>query len=381
MAVLRFENDWVAAGGFITLIKTIPTIVSAFKGALGSMKGGSVAGTRRTENDLPLTVVIGGCVGLVVVVALLPFMPGTGVGSKLLLGVLMVAFGFFFVTVSSRIVGIIGSSSNPISGMTIAALMATCLIFVGLGWTGDVYQPMALCVGGMVCIAAANAGATSQDLKTGFLVGATPRSQQIGLMIGAVAASLAIGMTIQLLDNAHLDASGHVVHAIGSEKFPAPQGTLMATLIRGLLAMNLDWQFVLVGVFISVTMELCGVRSLAFAVGAYLPLSTTLPIFAGGVVRWIADRKNGVVPSEHGGEEDLGPGNLFSTGLVAGGALAGVLSAILSARAKDFVDKLAVDGRVVQRLGDGGYQLLGVGFFVAMAVGLFVIATRKQPQA
>jgi putative OPT family oligopeptide transporter len=319
-------------------------------------------------------------VGLVIVVALLPFVPGSGMGSKLLLGVLMVAFGFFFVTVSSRIVGIIGASSNPISGMTIAALMATCLIFVGLGWTGDLYQPMALCVGGMVCIAAANAGATSQDLKTGFLVGATPRSQQIGLMIGAVAASLAIGMTIQLLDNAHLDPSGHVVHAIGSEKFPAPQGTLMATLIRGLLAMNLDWQFVLVGVFISVTMELCGVRSLAFAVGAYLPLSTTLPIFSGGVVRWLADRKNGVVPSEHGGEEDLGPGNLFSTGLVAGGALAGVLSAILTARAKGLVDAIAIDERIVQRLGDGGYQLLGVGFFVAMAVGLFLIATRKQPQ-
>jgi putative OPT family oligopeptide transporter len=290
----------------------------------------------------------------------------------------MVAFGFFFVTVSSRIVGIIGSSSNPISGMTIAALMATCLIFVAMGWTGDVYQPMALCVGGIVCIAAANAGATSQDLKTGFLVGATPRSQQIGLMIGAVAASLAIGMTIQLLDNAHVDpATGQMVHAIG-EKFAAPQGTLMATLIKGLLARNLDWQFVLVGVFISVTMELCGVRSLAFAVGAYLPLSTTLPIFAGGVVRWIADRKNGVKESDHGGEEDLGPGNLFSTGLVAGGALAGVLSAILSARAERFVQSLAIDGPLTAKLGDGGYQILGVGFFLAMAVILYVLATRPR---
>jgi uncharacterized oligopeptide transporter (OPT) family protein len=139
--------------------------------------------------------------------------------------------------------------------MTIAALMATCLIFVGMGWTGDVYQPMALSVGGMVCIAAANAGATSQDLKTGFLVGATPRSQQLGLMIGAVAAAFAIGLTVQVLDNAHVDAAtGQLVHAIGSEKFPAPQGTLMATLIKGLLAANLDWQYVLV--LPSVTMEL-----------------------------------------------------------------------------------------------------------------------------
>ncbi len=372
----------VAAGGFITLIKTIPTIVAAFRGALGSMKGGAAAATRRTERDLPMSVVIGGSLGLIVIVALLPFMPGTGVGSKLLLGVLMVAFGFFFVTVSSRIVGIIGSSSNPISGMTIAALMATCLIFVGLGWTGDVHQPMALCVGGMVCIAAANAGATSQDLKTGFLVGATPRSQQLGLMIGAVAASLAVGLTIQVLDNPHLDAAtGLVVHAIGSEKFPAPQGTLMATLIKGLLAMNLDWQFVLVGAFISVTMELCGVRSLAFAVGAYLPLSTTLPIFAGGVIRYVADRKNGVVEGAAHGEEDLGPGNLFSTGLVAGGALAGVFSAILTARAEGFVKSLSLEERVASTLGAGGFQLLGVGCFVAMGTILYVIATRKRADA
>lgn len=370
----------VAAGGFITLIKTIPTIVQAFRGALGSMRGGTAGGTRRTENDLPMSVVIGGSVLLVVIVALLPFIPGEGLGSKLMLGVLMVAFGFFFVTVSSRIVGIIGSSSNPISGMTIAALMATCLIFVALGWTGDVYQPMALCVGGMVCIAAANAGATSQDLKTGFLVGATPRSQQIGLMIGAVAAAFAIGLTVQVLDNAHVDAStGLMVHAIGSEKFPAPQGTLMATLIKGLLAMNLDWQFVLVGVFISVTMELCGVRALAFAVGAYLPISTTLPIFVGGVVRWLADRKNGVKEDGHGGEEDLGPGNLFSTGLVAGGALAGVFVAILTAKMEESVEKLSIQDVLVKALGEDGYQLLGVGAFALMGLTLYILGTRKTP--
>jgi len=386
----------VAAGGFITLIKTIPTIVSAFKGAMGSMKAapGAKAGstTRRTERDLPLSVVAGGAVGLILIVALLPFIPGASVLSKALLGVLMVAFGFFFVTVSSRIVGIIGSSSNPISGMTIAALMATCLIFVGVGWTGDMYQPMALCVGGMVCIAAANAGATSQDLKTGFLVGATPRSQQLGLLIGAVAASFAIGITIKILDRPTGDMLANGIHhAIGSEKFPAPQGTLMATLIKGLLAQNLDWQFVLVGVFISVTMELCGVRSLAFAVGAYLPLSTTLPIFAGGVVRWAADSKNGVKSADHGAaaaEEELGPGNLFSTGLVAGGALAGVLVAMLMSAADaakeggspgldNLLTKLNVEHSLNQSLGHG-YDLLGVGFFALMAAFLYRIATRKK---
>jgi putative OPT family oligopeptide transporter len=383
--VRQIGAGMVAAGGFITLIKTIPTIVSAFKGAIGSMKDGvEGVAVKRTENDLPLTVVIAGSIALVAIVALLPFIPGAGFG-KVMLGILMVAFGFFFVTVSSRIVGIIGSSSNPISGMTIAAIMATCLIFVGLGWTGDMYQPMALCVGGMVCIAAANAGATSQDLKTGYLVGATPRSQQIGLMIGAVAAAIVIGLTIKVLDNAHVDAvTGQVVHAIGGERYPAPQGTLMATLIKGLLAHNLDWQFVLVGVFLAVTMELCEVRALAFAVGAYLPLSTTLPIFAGGVIRWIAEKKNGSGGEKHSAEEEeLGPGNLFATGLVAGGALAGVLVAVLvassdkMARLKSFLTAMDLEEKLTHALSPTGYDLLGVAFFTLMGVILFRIATKN----
>ncbi|MBI5362709.1 MAG: OPT/YSL family transporter, partial [Planctomycetes bacterium] len=254
----------VAAGGFMTLIRTLPTIVSSFKGSLASIRSSSGVGAalvKRTERDLPLTVVIFGSIALVAILAFLPFIPGTLLG-KILLGVLIVVFGFFFVTVASRIVGIIGSSSNPISGMTIATLMATCLIFVGIGWTGDIYQPMALCVGGMVCIAAANAGATSQDLKTGFLVGATPKYQQIGLMFGAVAAAAVIGLTINVLDNPHMLADGTIAHNIG-EKYSAPQATLMATLVKGLLAQNLDWQFVLVGVFLAVTIQLCGVSPLS----------------------------------------------------------------------------------------------------------------------
>jgi len=378
----------VAAGGFITLIKTIPTIASAFKSSLEAMKKGALeAGTRRTERDLPLTFVVGGAAALVVIIAALPFIPGDSVVSKLLLGLMMVVFGFFFVTVSSRIVGIIGSSSNPISGMTIATLMATCLLFLAFGWTGDKYQPMALCVGGMVCIAAANAGATSQDLKTGYIVGGTPRSQQIGLLVGAVAASLAIGVTIQILDNAHVDpATGQVVHAIGGERLSAPQGTLMATLIKGLLAHNLDWQFVLTGVFLAVTMELCGVRSLAFAVGAYLPLSTTLPIFVGGVIRWAADRRRaaGKPKAEkegaaHSADEELGAGNLFSTGLVAGGALAGVIYAMVAARMDEGMKKLSMEHTLVSSLGQGGYELLGVAFFAFMGTVLYRIAIRKEP--
>jgi len=377
----------VAAGGFITLIKTLPTIVSSFRESLASLRAGSGASqARRTDRDLPISAVLIGCGGLVVIMAVLPFVPGHGIGSKILLGLLVIVFGFFFVTVASRIVGLIGTSSNPISGMTIATLMGTCLIFVGFGWTGDVYQPMALCVGSIVCIAAANAGATSQDLKTGFLVGATPRAQQIGLLIGVVTATVVVGLTIRLLDQ-----PPH--HLIGSDKFPAPQATLMATLIQGLLAFNLDWQFVLVGVSLAVTMELCGVKSLSFAVGAYLPLSTTAPVFAGGVVKAAVDRLARRRPAQSGvgqgagdahletpEESELGPGNLFATGLVAGGAVAGVVVALLTVKdsVAHAIDAVSVEHALQGKLGPGGYQLLGLACFAVMALTLFNVARRKQ---
>jgi uncharacterized oligopeptide transporter (OPT) family protein len=369
----------VAAGGFITLIKTLPTIVSSFKDSLASLRAGAGgASAKRTERDLPITLVLAGSGGLIVIMAALPFVPGESFFGKMLLGVLIVVFGFFFVTVASRIVGIIGSSSNPISGMTIATLMITCLIFVGIGWTGDVYQPMALCVGGMVCIAAANAGATSQDLKTGYLVGATPRAQQIGLMIGAVAAAAVIGVTVQILDTPTeaMRAQG-LLHAIGSDEFPAPQGTLMATLIKGLLAANLDWQFVLVGVCLSIAMELCGVKALSFAVGLYLPLSTTAPIFVGGALKGVSDfvaRKKGEAVSD----SELGPGNLYATGLVAGGAIAGVVVAILSAHegVAKALGGISLEHGLVSALGAGGYELFGLACFALMAGILFRVSRR-----
>src|SRR5689334_20126295 len=221
--------------------------------------------------------------------SLLSIIPCDNIGSRLLLGLLLIIFGAFFVTVSSRIVGLIGSSNNPISGMTIATIMATCLVFIGVGWTGQAYESMALVVGGMICIAAANAGATSQDLKTGYLVGATPRYQQISLFIGVIVSSLVVGFTVAFLDKpTSAQIAQGITHRIGSE-FNAPQATLMATLIKGLLSFNLDWQFVLVGVFISIVVELCGVKSLSFAVGLYLPLSTTLPIFIGGAIKGVVD--------------------------------------------------------------------------------------------
>jgi len=372
----------VAAGGLITLIKTFPTIVSSLKDSVASLRAGAAAAatTKRTERDLPITVVLFGSLGLIVIMALMPFVPGTSIGGKLLLGVLVIVFGFIFVTVSSRIVGVIGSSSNPISGMTIATVMATCLIFVALGWTDDIYQPMVLCVGGMVCIAAANAGATSQDLKTGYIVGATPRAQQIGLMIGAVAAAAVIGITMQLVDAPTVEMREQgIFHKIGTEKFPAPQGTLMATLIKGLLAQNLDWQFVLVGAFLAIAMELCQVKSLSFAVGVYLPLSTTAPIFTGGAIKGVADylaRRKG----QGHGESELGPGNLFATGLVAGGAIMGVI--VTGIGAKDSwaaaLGNVSAEHALTGALGAGGYQLLGVLCFAIMGATLFKMARRPQ---
>ena len=179
----------------------------------------------------------------------------------------MVVFGFFFVTVSSRIVGIIGTSSNPVSGMTIATLMGTCLLFVALGWTGDAYQAVALCVGAMVCIAASNAGNPSQDLKTGYILGATPRFQQWGLIIGVIVSVFAVGGTIMLIDNAQVSDPIVEGHAIGSSDYPAPQANLMATIIRGLLAQDPPWGLVFAGMAIAVVIELCGVKSLSVSVG------------------------------------------------------------------------------------------------------------------
>ena len=369
----------VAAGGFITLIKTIPTIISSFRESVSSMKEKGGAAVSRTENDLSFKTVLIGSLALILLMSFLPMLPGDSILNKFLIGILIVVFGFFFVTVSSRIVGIIGSSNNPISGMTIATLMGTALIFIAVGWTGKLYESMALVVGGIVCIAAANAGATSQDLKTGYIVGATPKYQQIALFIGAIVSSLVIGFTVRYLDKPTADlAAKGIQHAIG-EKFAAPQATLMATLIKGLLSFNLDWNFVLVGVFLAVTMELCGIKSLSFAVGAYLPLSTTLPIFAGGALKgfvdWRAKRKKIKIE-----DAELGKGSLFATGLVAGGALAGVIVALLTVDDDVFnsLEKVNASGGLTSVLGEGGYMLLGTAFFIFMAWALYRAGTKKS---
>jgi len=340
----------VLAAGLITLARTLPTIVASAREGLKDFGAGGGADTRiRTERDIPTVVVLGGSLALAVFLAVAPKMPTQG---NFLAAILVIVFGFLFVTVSSRITGLIGTSSNPISGMTIATLILTCLLFVALGWTGDAYGPVALCVGAVVCIAAANAGGTSQDLKTGYLVGATPIYQQIGLIIGVVTSAFVIGMTTLYL---------HQVFGIGSKDIPAPQATLMATIIKGLLSQNLPWGLVLVGVFISVTLELCGVRSLSFAVGSYLPIATTAPIFAGGLVRAFVERKTGTRE-----ESEVGAGTLFSSGLIAGGSLCGILYAVL-------VGTKTIG--MPQKLGEmAAYLHEGVSGYIASALLFFGLA-------
>ncbi len=366
----------VAAGGFITLMKTIPTIISSFRESMGSLKEGGEKSVLRTDRDLSFKVVIIGSVILIAVLTIMPNIPGDGMLQKLLIGILIIIFGFFFVTVASRIVGLVGSSNSPISGMTIATLMGTCLIFTAVGWSGKLYEPLALVVGGMICIAAANAGATSQDLKTGFIVGATPRYQQLALFIGAIVSSIAIGLVVKVLDTPTQDmiAQG-ITHAVGSDRYPAPQATLMATLARGILSFNLDWQFVMVGVFLAVMIELCGIKALAFAIGLYLPLATTLPIFIGGAIKGYVDYR-AEKQNKAKEEEDLGKGSLFATGLIAGGALTGVFAAILTVTNEDMMKSMNIEHGMVDSLGTAGYHLLGVAFFITMCGILYRTAVK-----
>jgi putative OPT family oligopeptide transporter len=350
----------VLAAGLITLARTLPTIIASAREGIkdfGAAAGGSTK--LRTERDMPTVAVLVGSLLLAVFLAAAPKMPMQG---NFLAAILVIVFGFLFVTVSSRITGLIGTSSNPISGMTIATLILTCLMFVALGWTGNAYGPIALCVGAVVCIAAANAGGTSQDLKTGYLVGATPYYQQLGLVIGAVTSAGVIGATTLYL---------HHVFGIGTTAIPAPQATLMATIIKGLLNQNLPWGLVLVGIFISVTLELCGVRSLSFAVGSYLPIATTAPIFVGGMVRAFVESRKGAPE-----ESEVGAGTLFSSGLIAGGSLCGILYAILVGTGHIAGPQSIGDLVAFLHEGTVGY-IAGALLFAALAVVLARAAQKK----
>ncbi len=373
----------VTMAGVITLVRTAPTIVRAIKESMASMTARKVAGsvTLRTDRDIPMPVVAIGALALVGVIVLLPILPGTFAG-KIVMAVLMLVFGFLFVTVSSRIVGIIGSSSNPISGMTIATLLGTALVFVAMGMNDDMYQPVALSVGAIVCIAAANAGATSQDLKTGFLVGATPIRQQIGLVIGVVVSVIAIGFTMQLLDSGM--APEGMAHGIGTDKLPAPQATLMATVIKGVLSQNLPWGYIMVGAGLAAAVALAGVSPLAWAVGAYLPFATSFTIFLGGLLRAFVDKRAGA-----SADSEISNGMLFATGLVAGGSLTGVVVGALSGvpseldgKPVDLITRLQSTGEGLQHsmaeaFGTYAPDLLSTLMFGLLGFVLYRIALKK----
>ncbi|MEW6711073.1 MAG: oligopeptide transporter, OPT family [Candidatus Riflebacteria bacterium] len=307
----------VAFAGIFSLIKSIPVILSSFKAGFSSLgKNSSDANEPRTQLDLPMNVIL---IGSLLLMILITIVLKNGIfadlGTSLGAAFLVVLFGFFFVTVSSRIVGLLGSSSNPISGMTIATLLLTCVIFILAGLAGMPNVKVAvLTVGAFVCIAAAIAGDTSQDLKTGFLIGATPKYQQIGETFGVIASGLTMGFVMYLLKD-----------AITTGELPAPQANLMKLVIDGVIGGSLPWNLVFCGVFIAICVELLGINSLAFAVGLYLPLSLSVPIMTGGIIRWLLElRKN-----DPKLEEKRETGVLYSSGLIAGAALTGVMIMVL----------------------------------------------------
>jgi putative OPT family oligopeptide transporter len=399
----------VAASGLITLLRTAPTIVSALTAGFAKMgvKKAAAMQETRTERDLPMSVVLGGSAVLVALMfVFLEFkpVPGAQVGwlANIAAALLVVVFGFLFVTVSARIVGIVGSSSSPVSGMTIATLMATAAIFLVKGWTAPAFGALAITIGGMVCVAASNAGDTSQDLKTGYLIGATPWKQQVAVMVGVIVSVFAIGPTLTAMNNGFesfqrlpqartiqiaalpvgvqdqgafkrdtftltpwgskakgtggsvsnggqyelLNSIGSStledgkylynpatkaieiqwIQGIGSEDVAAPQGRLMATVINGILSRRLPWSLVLLGVALVIGIELLGVRSLTFAVGAYLSIGTTLAIFCGGVVRWQVDRAAAKAGdgAKTEAESEVSSGSLLASGLIAAGGIMGL---------------------------------------------------------
>ena len=443
----------VAAAGLITLLKTLPTIYSALASGLKTMRPGTAGAQAkpiRTEDDLSMGVVIVG--SLLIVAFMFIFLefkpvPGAFVGwaANLAASLLVIVFGFLFVTVSSLIVGLVGSSASPVSGMTIATLMATAAIFLVQGWTAPAFGALAITIGGVVCIAASNSGDTSQDLKTGYIIGATPRLQQIALMIGVVVSTVVIGFTLNLMntglqefhaasqpwninashagvaiqsdltklpaqirvvsgDNSSsvhtrseytiLNAIGstelqdgkylyspatarievHWIQGIGSASAPAPQAKLMATVINGILSRKLPWGLVLLGVFLIIAVELLGIRSLTFAVGAYLPIGTTLPIFVGGVVRWLVDqavKKSGGEAAD--ADSEISPGSLFASGLIAAGGIVGLCGVALKA-----VEATYYDNRDLLNLPptilDNNY--VSVASFAALAFSLYYFARK-----
>jgi uncharacterized oligopeptide transporter (OPT) family protein len=420
--ILYIGAGAVAAAGIISVFKSLPIIWHGIKGGMRDVATTRGAQTevavRRTDNDLPIKGVLLGIVALIVAIAFANplYVGGTGFGARLVAAILIVVFGFLFVTVSSRLTGEIGSTSNPISGMTVATLLLTCLAFVILSWTGANYYVTALSIGAVVCIASSNGGTTSQDLKTGFLVGGTPRRQQYAILIGALVSALILGPILLRLNDAGsvyvpatntpsgfsagsadpntqvdvsglrrqgltglqsqsdpkeyyvwfhnppgggnaekylVDDNGRIAYYVDPgingafptdpsgqrvTKFDAPKATLMSYIIKGILGGQLPWGLVILGAMIAIVLEISGIPSLAFAVGVYLPLSSTTPILIGGIIRWAVDRwirrekfaGRTLTEEQLVAEGDKSPGVLMASGYIAGGAIAGIIIAFVA---------------------------------------------------
>ena len=451
--ILYIGAGAVAAGGLVSLIRSLPTIWHSLRAGLADLAGarGSQSGDDRRDRDLPMKFVVGGVFALLAAITLAPSLNMNWLGA-----VLILVLGFFFVTVSSRLTGEVGSSSNPISGMTIATLLLTCVAFVAMGWTGKEHYVTALSIGGIVCIACSNGGTTSQDLKTGFLVGGTPRYQQIAILFGAFASALLMGWVLLAMNNAgtvyvkaetvapglvapaselaaskreHLvgpmsgadaaeyrawhqtdaqgnsrkwlvDDAGKAVWLVdpaitGTEsklpggstvtKYDAPKTVLVSYIIKGVLNRKLPWDLVLIGAMIALVLELSGIPSLAFAVGVYLPLSTSLGIFVGGCIRWLVDRVNrprllskGLDEEQIQAEGDKSPGVLMASGYIAGGSIAGIGVAISQGVTTEFNEKVEKWMTANNPLFEGASSDLLSLLPYAVLVGLLFLAAREK---
>lgn len=360
----------VAAGGIISLIKTIPLIAKTFKEAIIGLKSteGEAAGTLRTEQDIKMPFILGGILIIIVLIALAPSVPVNVLGA-----VIIAVFGFFFATVSSRMVGLIGSSNNPVSGMAIATLLFATLILKASGLTGVAGMTGAIAIGSIICIIAAMAGDTSQDLKAGYILGATPKKQQIGELLGAVVSALAIGGVLYLLNEAL---------GFGTEELAAPQATLMKMIVEGVMGGELPWGLVFIGVFIAIVVEILRIPVLPVAIGLYLPLELSSCIMVGGAVRWFVESRKYKDDKEK--ENTVNGGILGCSGMIAGEGIIGVILAILAlipVSGGTVADMLAKVGEKVNTGQIGGLVILGFTIFAVLKFTIWSKSSKSDNKA